>query len=55
MSAASSVVRRINLAVYRCLRCSHEWLPRVTSRPVQCPHCHSPYWDKQRRSEINPA
>lgn len=31
-----------------CLRCSHSWWPRSTSRPSQCPGCHSARWDKPR-------
>lgn len=33
----------------RCLRCEHEWLGRGQKKPVQCPRCKSPYWDKERR------
>src|SRR4029450_7901622 len=32
----------------RCLRCGHLWLPRMEGRPVACPRCHSPIWDKPR-------
>jgi hypothetical protein len=33
-----------------CLRCGHDWLRRSLKRdPKQCPKCHSPYWDRQRR------
>lgn len=30
-----------------CLRCGHRWTPRIKRRPVQCPACHSPAWDRQ--------
>ena len=36
----------------KCVRCSHEWVARV-GRPVQCPRCKSPYWDRERRTEGN--
>lgn len=41
----------------KCLRCSHEWLPRSTDLPKNCPVCKSPYWNKPRRIEIltNPS
>lgn len=30
----------------RCLRCGHEWVPRVDYRPRRCPNCASPAWHK---------
>lgn len=30
-----------------CKRCSHTWLSKVKV-PKQCPHCKSPYWQKER-------
>ena len=35
------------VAVTTCLRCGHNWLPRVES-PIRCPTCKSPYWGKPR-------
>jgi DNA-directed RNA polymerase subunit RPC12/RpoP len=32
-----------------CQRCSKKWWPRQPRRPVRCPGCKSPYWDKPRR------
>ncbi len=32
----------------RCLRCGHEWLKRKIEDPMECPKCHSPYWNKKR-------
>lgn len=32
-----------------CLRCSYVWLPRTVERPIKCPKCQSPYWNKMRR------
>ena len=34
---------------YRCERCGHKWIPREEKPPRVCPHCKSPYWDKQRK------
>jgi len=31
-----------------CKRCGHVWFPRKPEPPVQCPDCHSPYWDIPR-------
>ena len=30
-----------------CLRCGHEWLPRVIN-PVRCPNCRSYHWATER-------
>lgn len=40
----------MKLLTLRCLRCSHTWYPRRPERPVVCPACNSPYWDKPRRT-----
>lgn len=31
-----------------CKRCSHTWTPRSKEPPIQCPKCHSPYWNRDR-------
>lgn len=31
----------------KCLRCRHKWIQRV-EKPVVCPKCKSPYWDKEK-------
>jgi DNA-directed RNA polymerase subunit RPC12/RpoP len=44
---------------YRCFRCGYEWHGRakrteeglIKEKPRVCPNCHSPWWDKERRSE----
>jgi hypothetical protein len=51
-------VYSVTVWAFRCLRCSHEWLPRNAlqqgSRPTTddlprvCPHCKTPYWNRQR-------
>ena len=33
---------------WRCERCQHSWVPRLTDKPTICPNCKSPYWDKPR-------
>jgi len=39
---------------YRCLRCKHEWIPRtkIDERPITCPKCKSPYWDKEKSQQV---
>lgn len=32
---------------HKCLRCQHSWISRTDGRPVVCPNCKSPYWDKE--------
>lgn len=34
----------------RC-RCGHEWLSRNGERPLVCPLCKSPRWDKPKNKE----
>ncbi len=36
---------------YKCLRCDHIWIPRKDTKPIICPKCKSPYWDRPRRNE----
>jgi len=45
---------------FRCLRCSHEWIPRVSMEeligeikniPRICPNCKSAYWDTPRKEK----
>ena len=38
------------LPTLTCLRCRHEWIPRIPS-PVKCPKCLSPYWSRPRKGE----
>jgi hypothetical protein len=32
-----------------CLRCGKVWVSRVEGRPVQCPRCKQPNWDREAR------
>lgn len=41
---------KITVWGYRCTRCGHEWVPRASKPPRVCPHCKSPYWDRERRT-----
>ena len=41
----------ITVMGYRCERCSHEWVPKnFKKEPDVCPKCHSPYWNRPRKS-----
>ncbi|MGI0082141.1 MAG: hypothetical protein ACREAF_00700 [Nitrosopumilaceae archaeon] len=42
----------ITLHGYKCERCGHEWVPREEEKPLVCPKCKSPYWD---RPKLDPA
>jgi len=39
----------IMLKGYVCERCNHKWVPRDKQKPLVCPKCKSPYWDRKRR------
>jgi DNA-directed RNA polymerase subunit RPC12/RpoP len=36
---------------YKCGRCGAEWIPR-TLRPMRCPKCKTPYWNKPRKYKV---
>ncbi len=54
------VVKEMNL--YRCLRCHHEWIPRVDIKrrrshadmqkdaPRICPQCKTAYWNVPKKN-----
>jgi len=37
------------ISMLNCKRCSHGWTPRSKKKPVQCPKCKSPYWDRIKK------
>lgn len=37
------------LKTYGCKRCGYKWVPR-TEKPITCPSCRSPYWNKERKN-----
>ncbi len=42
----------------KCKRCPHKWYQRTPKKPVSCPKCKSPYWNRERRvkaSKVKPA
>lgn len=40
--------------IQKCKRCSHEWLPRETTKIIKtCPKCRSPYWDIPRKTKLD--
>ena len=43
---------KVHILGNKCYRCGHEWRPlNVNEKPVVCPKCKSPYWDRPRRKE----
>ena len=36
---------------WSCLRCENAWEGRLATKPVQCPRCKSPYWDRERQKD----
>lgn len=50
------------LNAFKCLRCEHEWIPRVElsqleeelkDKPRVCPKCKSAYWDLEKKNKEN--
>lgn len=36
------------LPVLKCLKCGHEWHPRIEGRPLTCPKCRQAGWDREK-------
>ena len=34
---------------YHCLRCNHNWIPRKSEYPAECPKCKSARWNKPKK------
>lgn len=58
MSKEYIIKKEVN--AFKCLRCNHEWIPRVSmqelegiikDKPRICPSCKSPYWDIPRKDK----
>lgn len=43
---------RLLVSRLSCNRCGHSWIPRKTELPGTCPHCKSPYWNKERVRKV---
>jgi len=44
--------KEITVQGFYCCRCNHEWIPNdIENKPIVCPKCHSPYWDRERRKK----
>jgi predicted Zn-ribbon and HTH transcriptional regulator len=42
----------VEITVLSCVcRCGHEWITRNPDRPLVCPKCKSPRWDKPKLYE----
>jgi len=41
---------KIQVDGYQCTRCKYKWIPRKKDYPRVCPRCHSPWWDRVRKS-----
>ena len=42
---------KVKINELECKRCHHKWLPRK-AEVMLCPKCHSPYWNKEKVSEL---
>ena len=41
---------KVEITRLECKRCGHVWIPKQEEVRI-CPHCKSPYWDKERRKK----
>lgn len=48
-------VETVELRRFRCLRCGHRWITRLSARkkPKLCPKCHNPNWNVDRGAGAN--
>ena len=46
-------INKRELTIYWCKRCLWNWPGRKETAPETCPKCRSPYWNKERQSEVN--
>lgn len=58
MKANHIIKKEVN--AFKCLRCGHEWIPRVSmdelesevkNIPIICPKCKSAYWKTERKNK----
>ena len=36
----------------KCLKCGHEWIRRIETKPRACPNCKNPKWDEPRKRGV---
>jgi len=39
------------IEIWVCKRCGHRWANRKAQKPIICPKCKTPYWDKERQKK----
>lgn len=58
MAEAYNIKKTVN--AFKCLKCNHEWIPRVSMEeltgkikdmPRICPSCKSAYWDRPKKKK----
>jgi hypothetical protein len=45
------MINEFKLPKLKCLRCGHEWCPRIETMPKVCPTCKNPYWNTERKNK----
>ena len=49
---SDNVIVDVTQKGFRCLRCNHTWVPHdITKKPITCPLCKSPFWDKPKKKK----
>lgn len=44
-------MEHMEIPTLACKRCQHTWHPRRAEKPLRCPGCGTPYWDRPRRDD----
>jgi len=42
-------IEEVKVFKCECERCGHDWITKTREKPMVCPKCKSPYWDKPRK------
>ena len=43
-----------SITIFTCQRSQREWASRLGRRPIKCPCCQSPDWDRPKRPPLPP-
>ena len=35
---------------FKCVKCGHEWIPRIEEKPQTCPKCKTYKWEDKERT-----
>lgn len=45
---SEETAKTVTLPILHCLRCGHQWVPKMDWTPRVCPRCKNAWWNKPR-------